>query len=156
MMKQQKLMDSIALERKKMNDEYEADSTMVAIDSAAADYEGFYGIEKYESTYKKAPDSTTYAIDNMQSEKLWEGLPKHCRNFEKDVPQLENKEFRKHLSNYVGQMCDMYLTQSYSHNVAIKLTLDDIRREVLYINENKEKLNKSDQRKVNKYLEKLD
>lgn len=159
MMKQQKMMDSIALERKKMDDEYNkySDSAYAEVDSVAAyDDDYFYGVEKYESTYKNTPEDPNYAISNIPNEKLWDGLPKHCRNFEKDVPNLDNKEFRAHLTNYVGQMCDMYLTQSSSHNVGIKITLDEIRREVLYINENKEKLNKSDQKKVNQYLEKLD
>lgn len=159
MMKQQKMMDSIALERKKIEDEYSKyeDSAYAEVDSAAAILDDdVFLIDKYVSAYKKNSDEPDYAINNIPNEKMWDILPKHCRNFENDVPELDNKEFRKHLSNYVGQMCDMYLTQSSSHNVGIKITLDEIRHEILYINENKEKLNKSDQRKVNKYLEKLD
>ena len=113
-------------------------------------------IEKYESTYKKAPTEFNYAIDDLPSEKLWDALPKHCRNIDKDLPSLNDKIFLSHLKNITGQICDLYLVQNEYHNVAVKLTIDDIRREFLFLNEKKEKLNKADQKKVNKYLENLD
>ncbi len=159
MVQQQKTLDSLAIVRKKMEEEYEkeyGDLDSMAVEADSAYIGSYYGIEKYESTYKTPPEEPNFAIDNMPSEKLWEGLPSHCRNIDKELPSLENKTFQSHLRNLTGQMCDMYLTQDRSHNVAVKITIDDIRREILYMNENKEKLNKSDQRKVNKYLEKLD
>lgn len=166
MMKQQKMMDSIALQRQKWESEYAVDTAAVYADSAeaaivdsvaAANWDDYYDeLPKYESTWKKAPEETSYAIESVNTEKLWDGIPKHCRNLDKDLPQLSNKEFEGHLRNLSGQMCDMYLTQSSQHTVAVKMTLDDIRREYLYINKNKGKLNKSDQRKVDRYLENLD
>ena len=96
------------------------------------------------------------AITNLSDDELWKSLPKHCRNIENNLPKLDDKKFKKHLYNYVGQMCDMYLTQRNNSAVDVKITLDEIRREVLYINENKGKLNKSDQKKVDQYLENLD
>ena len=83
-------------------------------------------------------------------------LPTHCTDLNKNLPILEDKNFATHLKTLTGQLCDLYLTQSESHNVAIKITIDEIRREFLFINAEKEKLNKSDQKKVNQYLEKLD
>ncbi|WP_157837474.1 hypothetical protein [Chryseobacterium sp. P1-3] len=50
----------------------------------------------------------------------------------------------------------MYLTQSNYHTVGIKITLDEIRREVLYLNEIHEKLDASDKKKLNNYLKNLD
>lgn len=161
MMKQQKSLDSMMVLRSRFERDYAdvyADSVAVAIDSAASVWdEKYFGeIEKYESTYKKAPEEVTYAIDNLPSDAIWEALPKHCRNLDKNLPAISNKEFVAHLRNLTGQMCDMYITQTQSHNVAVKMTLDDIRREFLYINSEKSKLNKADQKKVDQYLEGLD
>lgn len=160
---QQRKMDSIMLAYKKMDEEYaSADSAAVAVDSVAAiadpyAYENYYAIPDYVSEYKKAQDEDgSLAITNIPNENLWKGLPKHCKNFEKDLPEFKNKDLKKHLKNYVGQMCDMYLTQSGSHNVGIKLTLDEIRREVLYLNEVHDQLDESDQKKLKNYLKNLD
>lgn len=159
---QQKKMDSIMLAYKKMEQEYATDSAVAAVDSAAAvDYpyaiDNDIYIPEYVSEYKKAQDEDgSLAITNIPNESLWKGLPKHCKNFEKDLPEFKNKEVKKHLRNYVGQICDMYLTQSSNHNVGIKITLDEIRREVLYLNEVHEKLDESDQKKLKNYLKNLD
>ncbi len=53
-------------------------------------------------------------------------------------------------------MCDMYLSQFEPHSVGIKSTLDEIRREILYLNEIQGKLEADDQKKLNNYLNNLD
>ncbi|MDR2205326.1 MAG: hypothetical protein LBE36_04130 [Flavobacteriaceae bacterium] len=112
---------------------------------------------EYVSEYKNDPNGEgSLAIDNMLSSDLWKIIPEHCRNIDDNLPEFQNKELKKHLKNYVGQMCDMYLTQSDENNVAIKNTLDEIRREVLYLNENQDKLNESDKKKLKEYLDGLD
>ena len=160
MMQQQRTADSLLVERIKyeseFNSEHEmADSMQVAIMDSAYIDEGL-SVEKYVSTYKKKPEEGSYAIDNLPNKRMWEMLPTHCTDLNKNLPILEDKNFATHLKNLTGQLCDLYLTQSESHNVAIKITIDEIRREFLFINAEKEKLNKSDQKKVNQYLEKLD
>jgi hypothetical protein len=166
---QQKKQDSIMLAYKKLEEEYKAESLYpedsVAIDSAITapsvandDYDSdyYYG-PNYISKYKDPPnESGGLAIDNMYDQKLWKILPNHCQNFEKDFPEFSNSELKNHLKNYVGQMCDMYLTQSSSNYVAIKITLDEIRREVLFLNNVQGKLNKSDKKKLSDYLNSLD
>ena len=159
MMEQQVYFDSLVIQRKKesMARNNAIDST--DSDSANEDFasDDIYDyIEKYESTYKKAPTEFNYAIDDLPSIKLWDALPNHCRNIDKDLPALNDEVFLSHLKNFTGQICDLYLVQNEYHNVAVKLTIDDIRREFLFLNEKKEKLNKADQKKVNKYLENLD
>jgi hypothetical protein len=72
------------------------------------------------------------------------------------MPKFEMKDLDYHVKNYVGQMCDMYLTQSYAHSVAIKITLDEIRREALYLLHIREKLSDKDRKKLDKYLDGLD
>lgn len=160
----QRKQDSVMLAYKKQEEEYsKTDSTAVVVDSAATAItepysdQTYYYIPDYISEYKKSQnEGGSLAIDNIPSENLWKGLPKHCKNFEKDLPSFTTKELRGHLRNYVGQMCDMYLTQSSSNNVGVKVTLDEIRREVLYFNTVQEKLDQSDKKKLNNYLKNLD
>lgn len=158
MTEQQRKRDSIMLEYQKKEAEYvaaENDSAVIAVDSvASAAYDSY--IPDYVSEYKKNHEEENLAISSITSDKMWKGLPEHCRNIDKDLPEFKNKEVRNHLKNYAGQMCDMYLTQSYNHSVGIKMTLDEIRREVLYLNEIHEKLDASDQKKLNNYLKNLD
>ncbi len=156
----QRKQDSIMLVYKNEKKFYDNDSTAIAVDSAAAisdDYMNDYGIPDYISEYKKGPEEgDSFAVNIIPSEKLWKGLPEHCQNFEKHIPAFTHKELKDHVRNYVGQICDMYLTQAEYHNVAIKTTLDEIRREVLYFNDIQEKLDQSDKKKLNNYLKNLD
>jgi hypothetical protein len=111
----------------------------------------------YVSEYKnEKSDNGGLAIHIISNKRLWTILPNHCQTFEKDVPDFDNKELKKHLKNYVGQMCDMYLSQQRDNFVAIKETLDQIRREVLYFNNIQKKLSESDKKKLNDYLNSLD
>ena len=72
------------------------------------------------------------------------------------MPLFQHGELRKHLHNYVGQICDLYLLQSQQHNVYIKGTIDEVRRESLYLQEIRKKLNKKDLEKLDQYLKSLD
>lgn len=134
-----------------------SDSAVANVDSAAAirDYDL---IPEYKSTYKIEPkrDTVNLAIENESSEHFLKGIPKHCTNIDKEMPKFEMKDLDYHVKNYVGQMCDMYLTQSYAHSVAIKITLDEIRREALYLLHIREKLSDKDRKKLDKYLDSLD
>lgn len=157
---QQRRRDSIMLAYQKELDEYNtasADSAVVAADSAAVEFEEYSFVIDYVSDYKKKLSSEEgLAIHNIHNDKLWKGLPQHCANFEKNIPQFKNKELKEHLRNYTGQTCDMYLSQFEPHSVGIKATLDEIRREVLYFNEIQEKLDPTDKKKLNNYLNNLD
>lgn len=170
MVEQQRKHDSIAIAYKKEEEEYaKMDSVYASSDSAAvvadatyppsiAPYgEEVYYIPDYVSEYQKNnSEDGSLAIANLPNETLWKGLPKHCKNLEKDIPAFNNKELKGHLKNYVGQVCDMYLTQTTNHTVGIKITLDEIRREVLYLSEIQDKLDPSDKKKLNTYLKNLD
>lgn len=157
---QQRKHDSIMIAYKKQQDEYNnmADSAVVAADSTVvSDSDDYVYIPDYASEYKKNhQEDGNLAIHSLSNAKLWKGLPQHCKNFEKELPKFNHKELQGHLKNYVGQICDMYLTQSNYHTVGIKITLDEIRREVLYLNEIHEKLDASDKKKLNNYLKNLD
>lgn len=158
--KQKKAMDSL---KTVYSRDYAVDSTMAVVDSAAAAVEsamGEYYIDSpnYESTYKKNRNESeiNLAIDNLPHDNLWNIIPSHCRKIDESLPQFENKELKQHLKNYVGQVCDLYLSQEEYNNVDEKGTIDEIRREVLYLNEIREKLSKSDKNKLDKYLKNLD
>ncbi|WP_027379284.1 hypothetical protein [Chryseobacterium daeguense] len=158
MMDQQRQQDSIVLAHQKQEAEYAAmDSTAAVADSAAYPLDDEYYIPDYVSEYReKSIADGGLTISNIPSKSLWKGLPKHCQNFEKEMPSFNNKDLKSHLKNYVGQMCDMYLTQTSYHSVGIKITLDEIRREVLYLNEIQEKLDTADKKKLTTYLKNLD
>lgn len=161
---QQRKKDSVMVAFQKREAEYTVDSAATVADSAAvaiaepADYADHYAhIPDYISNYKSSShEDGGLALSNITNDKLWNGLPKHCKNFEKELPTFHNKELKGHLKNYVGQVCDMYLTQAGFHTVEIKITLDEIRREVLYLNEIQGKLDASDKKKLNNYLKNLD
>lgn len=153
MMKHQRIMDSLMLEQKRWEEDY-ADSTAVYADSAYA-YDRY--IPEYVSTYKKEnKEMAALSIDNPSSKDLLKGAPKYCTNIQSGLPAFENKKLSKHVYNYVGQVCDMYLTQSYSETVDEKGTMDEIRREVLYLLNIRDELSKSDKKKLDKYLDQLD
>lgn len=169
MMKQQRKQDSIMLAHQKEEEDMVtdtvayADSSFVEIDSTTALASPTHYVQvdsyipNYVSEYKKAQsDASDLAINNTINKNLLKGIPKHCKNFEAEIPSFSHKDLKGHLKNYVGQMCDMYLTQSDNHSVGIKITLDEIRREVLYLNEIQEKLDQSDKKKLNNYLKNLD
>lgn len=160
----QRKQDSIMLAYTKQQEEYAQMDSAYIDDTAAADPvttptldEDYYLLPDYISEYKSSNNEDgSLAIDALPSEKLWKALPKHCKNIDKELPAFSNKELKGHLKNYVGQMCDMYLTQSSNHLVGIKVTLDEIRREVLYLNEIQDKLDASDKKKLTNYLKNLD
>lgn len=154
LMTQQRKTDSLMLDYKKQQDEYAADSTAVLDSAYVSNYDW---IPNYESTYKidlkKEPD---LAIDNPSNASYFSKMPAYCKDLKKNLPTFENKELGRHLHNYAGQVCDMYLTQFQNNTVAEKITLDEIRREVIYFLDIREKLNKSDQTKLDHYLKNLD
>lgn len=150
-----KVKDSIAEETKKWQKLY-SDSAVATVDSVAAINDDY--LPKYKSTYKIEPkrDTINLAIDNEFSKHLFKSIPNHCTNIDKELPKFEMKDLDYHVKNYVGQMCDMYLTQSFGHTVAIKTTLDEIRREALFLLNIREKLSDKDRKKLDKYLDNLD
>ena len=156
MMKHQRKMDSLMMEQKKWEEDYAISDSAVVADSAM--YDGDYAyIPEYVSTYKKENSvMPNLSIHNPSSKNLLKGAPKYCSNLDKDFPVFEHKEIATHLKNYAGQVCDMYLTQSYEETVDEKGTMDEIRREVLYLLDVRDKLSKSDKKKLDKYLNKLD
>ncbi len=172
MMSQQRKQDSIMLAQQRQEEEYSnmktdsvvyADSAFVDIDTAAAfadpvpDTHVDSYMPDYVSEYKNVQSGPSdLAIHNVNNKNLLKGIPKHCKNFETELPSFGNKELGGHLKNYVGQICDLYLTQADNHSVGIKITLDEIRREVLYLNEIQGKLDQSDKKKLNTYLKNLD
>ena len=157
MMTHQRKMDSLMMEQRRWEDDYAAlDSTVVVADSTA--FAGDYPyIQEYVSTYKKENSvMANLSIDNPNSKNILKGTPQYCSNLHKDFPVFEHKEVARHLKNYAGQVCDMYLTQSYDETVDEKGTMDEIRREVLYLLDIRDKLSKSDKKKLDKYLNQLD
>ncbi len=114
--------------------------------------------QKYISNYKSpAEDIGILAIHNLKPDsKVWTVLPDHCKDIEKNLPTFDNKDLRKRVGNYTGQLCDLYLTQLDFHSVAVKETIDEFRREGFDFLYDFENLSKKDRQKLIQYLKKLD
>lgn len=162
--KEAKHRDSIQLAMEKYDNKEVLDTTKDAVkaDSAqaaedeVADGES-YDLPKYESAYKKNnPDGNNLAIDHELSNKQKNALPGYCFRIENDLSKFSNKEVAKHLKNYAGQVCDMYLSQGENHTIYIKGTVDEIRKEVVWLTSQIGKLAKDDQKMLKEYLDNLD
>lgn len=112
----------------------------------------------YESSYKNlTPESSDYAIDNLESNSVyWKGIPAYCSKIDSIIPEFSDKELAKHAKNYAGQICDMYLGEFEGSSVWYKGTIDAIRSEQLYFQNNTEKLSKKDKKLLSEFLNKLD
>lgn len=140
-------------------DKLSADSTNAKIAPVDASViEEYNTIPVYKSTYKVEPkrDTISLAINSESNKNLFNGIPKYCLRIDQDLPKFEMKDLDYHVKNYVGQMCDMYLTQAYEHSVAIKITLDEIRRETLFLINIRKRLSEKDLKKLDNYLNNLD
>lgn len=132
-----------------------ADSAVSAV--AMESYlEGIDDLPDYESTFK-TPSEGKFAISSFgKDSRIWKILPKHCQNFEKELPKLDNKRLEASLRNYMGQVCDLYITQLSYNSVDKKVTVDELRREILDVLNQWENLSKGDRNKLLKYLNNLD
>lgn len=147
-------MDSLTNEYEEMNKSYEAEADSAYAVDAAADLDY---IPEYTSTYKKEiVGMNKLAINNLPTKNHEKALPKYCFRIKEELPQFGNKEVGKHLQNYAGQLCDMYLSAADGSNVDKKGTTDEIRREGLWLLKNREKLDIKDQNLLDKYLDNLD
>ena len=118
--------------------------------------EGIDDLPDYESTFK-TPSEGKFAISSFgKDSRIWKILPKHCQNFEKELPKLDNKRLEASLRNYMGQVCDLYITQLSYNSVDKKVTVDELRREILDVLNQWENLSKGDRNKLLKYLNNLD
>ncbi len=137
------------------------DSTSVSLDSV-----DIYSINRYQdevdlmdhynSTYRKPTEGDVVIGSISEDSKIWNILPKHCRNIDKDIAAFEDPILKKRLKNYIGQICDLYLLEFEYNNVGPRETTDELRRESLYLFNSLETLNKKDKKKLKEYLNKLD
>jgi len=108
--------------------------------------------ETYESTYKNSITSPISLAMDMDTS-YRSSLPKYCNNIE--VPDFKESEFRIHVKNYVSQVCDLYAIP-YDENVAIKETIDSMRKSLLEINNKYDGLKKEDKEKLTTFFNSLD
>ena len=154
----QKTQDSLILAYKNMEIQDAVDSAAVAVvDSAYAVDADVEYYQPYESTYKQKIDykDIDLAISNEYNKGQMVSGPKFCTKLN-EIPDFENKDIKKHLYNYLGQTCDLYLAENRNHSVAVKITVDQVRHEALYLMEIRDKLSKKDQKQLDKFLNKLD
>ena len=119
------------------------------------DYEPY--VEEYVSSYTEmSPETSDYATTNLGStSSYWKGIPKYCQKIDTLIPNFKNTDLKNHAKNYAGQICDMYLGE-FNSGVWYKGTLDAIRAEQLYFNNNKDQFSKKDQELLDEFLNSLD
>lgn len=141
-----------------------ADATMeVAVEAVdgAVGYDYYEpSVSDYESDYKNLqPEDSSFAITSLQEDSgsaYWKGIPAYCKKFDSVVPNFSDEALKKHAKNYAGQICDMYLGEFDGSGVWYKGTLDAIRAEQLYFNNNKDKFSKKDKELLDEFLNSLD
>lgn len=150
--------------------ETEAASAASGADAAAyatvdsAYYEDGYNYEPYvsdyESSYKTVtPDTSNFAIESLMEDansNYWKGMPTYCKKIDSVIPDFKDADLKKHAKNYAGQICDMYMGEFDGTGVWYKGTLDAIRAEQLYFNNNKDKFSKKDKELLDEFLNSLD
>ncbi len=142
-------------------------ATELAVEAAAeaveslSDY-GYYNtyVSEYQSTYKTiTPDTSDFAITSLTEDVesgYWKGIPTYCKKIDSIIPDFSDAELKNHAKNYAGQICDMYLGEFDGASVWYKGTLDAIRAEQLYFNNNRDKLSKQDKELLDEFLNSLD
>lgn len=139
-----------------------ADAAYATVDSAyyADGYNYDVYVSDYETVYKTMkPEDSNFAITSLQADPespYWKGMPAFCKKFETIVPAFSDEELKKRAKNYAGQMCDMYLGEFEGTSVWYKGTLDAIRSEQLYFNNNRDKFSKKDRELLDEFLNNLD
>lgn len=111
--------------------------------------------ETYTSNYKNMSlEEMNFAFTGYaDQEELINTLPKYCTK--SNVPDFKNVEFKNNVENYIGQLCDLYISK-FVYNVGITETTDALRYSFLKINELKSKLSKEEQIKFDQFINNLD
>lgn len=141
-----------------------ADAAAVAVAVDSAYYDDGYNYEPYvsdyESSYKTVtPDNSNFAIESLMEDtnsNYWKGMPTYCKKIDSVIPDFKDADLKKHAKNYAGQICDMYMGEFDGTSVWYKGTLDAIRAEQLYFNNNKDKFSKKDKELLDEFLNSLD
>lgn len=133
-----------------------------AVDAAVAyedyDYSTDVYIPEYESVYKPMkPEDSNFAVTSLSDTSgYWKGIPAYCKKIDSVIPKFSDGEITKHTINYAGQICDMYLGEFEGSSVWYKGTLDAIRSEQMYFNNNRDKFSKKDKELLDIFLNNLD
>lgn len=155
--------EEIAAENAALDAEYAANLAAAEAAEAVSDAAGIYDeyepyVYDYHSTYQTLqPEDSSFAVTSLNEDSnYWKGMPVYCKKLETIVPQFSDEEITKHAKNYAGQICDMYLGEFEGTSVWHKGTLDAIRSEQLYFNNNRDKFSKKDRELLNEFLNNLD
>ncbi len=144
-------------------------SAQAAVDAANAaveavayadeyDYSMDVYVPEYQSVYKPMkPEDSNFAVTSLSDTSgYWKGIPTYCKKISTVIPKFSDGELTKHATNYAGQICDMYLGEFEGSGVWYKGTLDAIRSEQMYFNNNRDKFSKKDKELLDEFLNNLD
>ena len=132
------------------NDTTIEDAAAAVAANSLADY-----YDAYESTYKTTDTNIIdLAIDNPDVSDFLKVAPEHCKNLNNNIPTFSDKNLKKDLHNYVGQVCDLYIYNSGS--VGLVETINSMRKSALDIINKYDKISKDDKEKLTTFLNSLD
>ncbi|MFJ1425733.1 hypothetical protein ACILFS_05375 [Capnocytophaga canimorsus] len=113
---------------------------------------------KYTSAYKnlEITDNITLALDSFSDEEdMLAYAPTYCKAYKNKVPKFENEKLKLHITNYLGQLCDLYL-YPYTYLVDFKGSIDSLRKSWLEIEKLRPTLSKQDTQLLLEFMESLD
>src|SRR5690606_7953831 len=89
---------------------YAADAAVEAAEVVVYD-DGLVYVPEYQSVYKPMkPEDSDFAVTTLSETSVyWKGMPAYCKNLSTIIPNFSDGELTKHVQNYAGQICDMYL-----------------------------------------------
>ncbi len=156
-------IDAMEKSTPKTQEDFAVEAAVVAADEAleavaAYDYSQDYYVGHYESEYESlTPESMNFAFETLSANSAyWKAMPAYCKNMDTVIPKFSNEELSKHAKNYAGQICDMYMGEFEGSSVWYKGTLDAIRAEQIYFNNNRDKFSKKDKELLDEFLNNLD
>lgn len=144
-------------EKKKSKADEEAEYAIASSSQAVEDYSDDYYVFPYESfkNYDISEEPSLALTEVAGNEKIMKAVPDFCKDLKNKIPTFENKELRKYVHNYLGQVCDMYLYQN-GGSVDYYGTLGSMRKSFYEIEKLRPSLSKKDAQMLQDLLLSLD
>ncbi|MDO5106112.1 hypothetical protein [Capnocytophaga sp.] len=113
---------------------------------------------KYVSMYKnmEIEEHPPLLLNDYQGdETTLSRIPSMCTKYEDKIPAFENPKLTLYMRDYVGQLCDLYLS-THIYLVDVRSTVDSLRKSWLEIEKLRPTLSKQDTEQLAVFLQSLD
>lgn len=144
-------------EKKENKADEEAEYAIASIPQPVEEYNDDSYVFPYESfkNYDISEEPSLALTEVAGNEKIMKAVPDFCKDLKNKIPTFENKELRKYVHNYLGQVCDMYLYQN-GGSVDYYGTLGSMRKSFYEIEKLRPSLSKKDAQMLQDLLLSLD